>query len=555
MSAVRRVWLYLLTLIGLGILAAGVRNLLSLVFDLIIRGSTVQVTGNVISRQLSLGLAMLVIGFPLWYFFWRAVQRNVMGSQVEIGSALRKLFLNLVLTVSALIALYSGIDFLSWILAGLPSGSFSPGSPAFLIVMGAVWYYHWLINEKEGQPTPAARTLRRWNIYILSSWGLTSLVLGLIQMITILLRSLPYWGGTFITGPVWNEAVRGSIGMAIVGGVYWAFHWFRMAGKEPDSTLRQVYIYLLAILGSTIGGLVALVVLIDRTLVWLFSGITAPAFFQFLTWTLPTILITIGVWAYHQQVTKEEAGEVREQRLSARRVHAYLMSFVGLSALVTGLILIIGVIIDLLSNTTPTVIGPRWWSDQVSLGTSLIIVASPLWLYYWNRIIDMSASGGIIEWRARSRRVYFYLIIAAAIVALAADLVNIIYQLLNVVLTGSGVNLLRDIRWSLQNLFVAAAVLYYHWIIVKSDQRQGAELAAIHKSVTVMVNPENLALIVLLEEKLAFKVRVLRCTAPPSPTLSETDVAGLVEQISAASGPRIMIIACGGAPIVLPYEE
>src|SRR5512139_3728767 len=100
MSVTRRVWSYGVTFVALGLAAAGVGQLLSLLLGLGVRD---RFGGSGFSQQqLSLGLAMLIIGVPLWFFFWRSIQGRVRGRAEEIGSALRKLFLNLVLFGAAL---------------------------------------------------------------------------------------------------------------------------------------------------------------------------------------------------------------------------------------------------------------------------------------------------------------------------------------------------------------------------------------------------------------------------------------------------------------------
>ena len=105
MSGVRRVYFYLVTLITLGILAWGVGTILSLLFNLAFSGSSAIGQPRFNQQQLSLGLAMLVIGGPLWFFFWSRVRKYVNGNAVEIGSALRKFFLNFILVVSSLTAI------------------------------------------------------------------------------------------------------------------------------------------------------------------------------------------------------------------------------------------------------------------------------------------------------------------------------------------------------------------------------------------------------------------------------------------------------------------
>src|SRR3990172_7618241 len=99
MSTARRVYFYLVTGITLGIFAAGVGQLLSLIFDITIRSPYVtQIGGKVFNQQqFSLGLAMTIIGGPLWYMFWRAIQHRITGNQEEIGAGMRKFFLNLIL--------------------------------------------------------------------------------------------------------------------------------------------------------------------------------------------------------------------------------------------------------------------------------------------------------------------------------------------------------------------------------------------------------------------------------------------------------------------------
>jgi H+/Cl- antiporter ClcA len=111
-SSVRRVYFYLVTLITLGIFAGGVGTLLSLLFDITISAPSAIGQPRFNQQQLSLGLAMLVIGGPLWFIFWRIVQRHVNGNAAETGATLRKFFLNFVLVVTSLTAVFAAQTFL-----------------------------------------------------------------------------------------------------------------------------------------------------------------------------------------------------------------------------------------------------------------------------------------------------------------------------------------------------------------------------------------------------------------------------------------------------------
>jgi hypothetical protein len=237
------------------------------------------------------------------------------------------------------------------------------------------------------------------------------------------------------------------------------------------------------------------------------------------------------------------------------------MSFLGLGTMVTGLILLIGVLLDLLGNaiSPPVVVSPGWWQNHLSLCLALLFVGTPLWLYYWGKVLRRAATGRISEWRARSRRIFLYFVVGASIIALAASLVNIVYQILNGALQGSsGVSVLHNAKWSLQALVVAAPLLWYHWQILRLDQHRGAEAAAVQKSVAILAGGQVGDLAPRLEEKLGYRIRVLNRVGQPGGEpifLSDDELAGLVTEIQQAPSDRVILLALGGKISVLPYQE
>ena len=398
-------------------------------------------------------------------------------------------------------------------------------------------------------------------MYIASGFGLVQLMVGLVQFIHAGSLSLPVWGQALINSPFWTNTVWSSISWIITGSFFWAFYWFRKAKGDIESTLRQVYIYLLAIVGSSIAGLVALVMGLYYVFVWALGAAgNTGGYFQFLGWVIPTIAVAAAVWSYHQLLAQEEATRIPERRLSSKRVHLYIMSFLGLGTLTAGLIILLGVLLDLLINSinAPVVVQPGWWQKQLGLCLALLIVAFPLWWFYWNQSIRLSAKGGVAEWRARSRRIYLYIIIGAAIIALAADLVNIIYQLLSGGLTGNfGLNVLTKAKWSIQSLIVAAPLLMYHWQIARADQRRGSEEAVIRKTITILASHRAQNLISRLEERLGIKMHILEYpeAVGEAQAISDEEVTKLVDEIVSSPAARVMLVVYEGKVLVLPYQE
>ena len=560
MSSVRRVYFYLVTLITLGIFAGGVGVLLSLLFNTVLGNSSITNQSNFIQQQLSLGVAMLVIGGPLWYIFWRNIQKQVKGNLTEIGATLRKLFLNFILVVSVLTSVFAAQTFLKLLISWNLQSQSASGSLATLLIALTIWYYHWRISEEEGHPSSSAKTLRRWYVYIASGWGLVLLTVGIVQLVNSAFNYLPFWGDLLVKGNFWAGPVQDNLIAIILGGLLWGFHWFRIAKGDTDSTLRQVYIYLLAIVVSAVAGLVALVVGLYNILVWATgSAGSSPGYFQFLGWVIPTLIVTVAIWLYHQNIAAEESAGVTERRLSSKRVHLYIMSFIGIGALTSGLIILFGTMLSLITNRLDPaiVVQSGWWQKQLSLCLALLMAAIPLWLYYWKQIMVLADNGGVIEGRAKSRRIYLYVIIGASIITLAADLVNIVYQVLSGALSGNfGIGILEKSTWSIQSLIVAIPLLVYHWQIARQDQRRGGESADVRKIVTILSDSPSTELSGRLEN-LGYTLRFLGYAGTQSAarTFSGEEISQIRTEIETSPGQKVMLVIRQGQYWILPYKE
>ena len=79
----------------------------------------------------------------------------------------------MVFIAAALAVLFGAARVLDWLFNGAVPADFSGLAP--VIVAGVIWYYYWYVSEKEGYPTPVARTARRWYLYVISGWGLIGL--------------------------------------------------------------------------------------------------------------------------------------------------------------------------------------------------------------------------------------------------------------------------------------------------------------------------------------------------------------------------------------------
>jgi hypothetical protein len=556
MSSIRRVFYYIVSIVTLSVMSAGAGTLLYLVLNPAITGDMSKLPPNFVGHQLSLGLAELIIGAPLWFLFWRSIQRQVHDNATEIGAAARHIYLNLIFLVTAITSLFMASDLLKWLIGGAHRSENAAGSLATLIVLACLWLYHWRTTDKDGRPSPVSRTLRRWYIYVVSAWGLIWLIVGAVQLIYASASYISGGSSVLIRGSFWTDNARTFATWILLGGLWWGHHWFRLSKGDIDSTLRQVYIYLLTIVGGSVAGLVALVITIQRLLILALQtdGFSNPDYFQFLGWTVPLMVIAIGIVAYHQNVSQEEAGQVQERRLSSRRVHLYILSFLGLASLVAGLLILLGLVLNLPLSQSAA----GWWRSQLAQGIALVIVAVPLFSYYWSRVAILAFKGGLVEWKARSRRIYFYLIIVASILGLVGGMVYLIYQILNAALT-SGINMevYRATIRGFQAVVVSTPFFIYHWRQVRAEQKKGAEAGVGPKTVSLLGDSHSQQLVQLLEEKLGHKVHFLQSagTESESKMWSQEEVSQVLQDIAASPLSRIMIVVSEGKIMVLSYQE
>jgi len=566
MSVIKRFFFYAVSLISLGMLSGGAALIITLLVDIFTdRGATSVGRGQFNAETFSMGLALAVIGGVLWAFFWRYIQKHTANDIEEQGSAIRAWYLNLVLFFALSTFISAAVEFLAGLVNGFNEYDYIADWVGRLIIAAAVWYYHHRVQAKEGQPSSAAKTLRRWYLYIFSVWGLAYLSIGLVQLIYRAVVWLPIWGDT--TRVVSGIELGFAAGFGITGAFVWWLHWFRLAKGDIQSTLRQVYLYLFAILGSVIAGLTALVTTIYQLLRYALGGApgATPVYFQFLGWTIPLLLVAATIWLYHRQVARDEAALMPSVRSSARRVYSYLMSLAGLGGLVAGIIVLIGLLLRLLiaalSTSAVAGTGGGFWQSFLSLAIALLAVGAPMWYYYWGRVNKMVAAGGIEERRALTRRFYLYFLLAAGVVAAATGLSAIIYQLLSSILQGNfGVTFLRESIWGWQCLLVALPFLFYHWSVLRADQKLGAEVTVTQKkAVTLLTTPENTALLYeKIEAKFGHKPRLLRyqpASGETIPLLTDAEVEKIIAGIETAAGGRLLLVVNGKGWQVFPYEE
>src|SRR5581483_10343805 len=151
MTAVRRVYIYLVTLAALGVLCLGVANLLRALLEAwVVAPST---TPGYLQDQVALWAAAVLVALPIWTAHWRWAQ-HLCANASERSSALRRLFLYVALAGATLLAWIALDEVLSALLSAVVANA--PGlarqaiPPLPLVaVAGVVWVYHWRVAAQD----------------------------------------------------------------------------------------------------------------------------------------------------------------------------------------------------------------------------------------------------------------------------------------------------------------------------------------------------------------------------------------------------------------------
>ncbi|MBI4287721.1 MAG: hypothetical protein HY671_04730 [Chloroflexi bacterium] len=559
-STTKRLYFYLLSFAALLVAANGLILLLNFVMNGLFRKV---IAGGATPQQLALSVAFLTVGGALWATHWTYIRRQVTRSPSERESSLRKLYIYAFLFVSLALSVISFVRLLQWAF-GVEDFKSDMVSP--LLVWVPLWLYHWGLEAREGQPSPGARTLRWWYTYLTSFYSLAMVATGLAFVLFAVLRYT--YNGAFppsiLVGeqqPLWGRGTRVALSVAIAGAPVWAWHWYKAARGELESTLRQVYLYLYAVLLGAITILTGLALGLHQTLSWLFGATRSASgadHFRALPGFIAPVIVGVMLWAYHWNTVQQEAKHLAFRLLAARRAYSYFMAALGLATVAAGLIILIPMVIDtFVPAARGVLVGGDWWRARTSWIITLLIIGVPWWSYYWQGVQRRANAGGAEERAALTRRLHIYIVLVLSMLSVLGSLVFTFFSFLQAALAGAlSPDVFRRAKWGIGVFVTAALVAYYYWSTLKVDLATGAERIPRKASVTLVAGAQGKGLAPQIEEKLGYKLTVIQTLEPEAQpvALSAEQLDALVRGVHESPGNRVFLIVEDGTVRVHSYD-
>lgn len=588
MGVVRRVYFYLVAFASLMMTASGAMLLLRFALNSLWGGETIAES----SLQAAGGLALVIVGAPLWALHWRAIERAALRHPAEeIRSGLRKLYIYLTLGVSLAFAVSGAIGLLQW---ATRVSDFDGYPIAALVCWSAVWMFHWRVEERGGEPADDALMLRRLYIYIASLAALAMLSFGAAHAIYLILQA-GYDALTatplLATAGLSNPDLRAELIAAAVGGAAWWLHWGRIGRGDRNSELRQAYLYLFAIFGGVIAALSALAFIIHQALLWALDGWDA-ARLDPLPGAVAALSVGAAVWAYHWRAAYIDAAASVRQTLAARRVYTYILVGVATFAVAAAIGMLVHTAAQLLlALPRDVIIGGDAWRQPLARVAAIAAVGVPIWIHYWRDIQRRRAEIGDGERTALSRRVFIFAMLGAGVLALLGSASWLLFVFLRDLLDFSlSLDTIDEMSPFIAVIAAAAAFLPYYRSIYASDRdvapddipnadATAADAAAApdsapdgvtdgipdaeasaapspRKAVTLLIAPDGDALAQRIQTAIGYEITALRWADPdaPTPDLSDEDCAQIAQRVADAPGASALLIPSVDGVRVLSHD-
>lgn len=477
MKTIRRLYFYAVAFISIEVVLWGMIGLVRSIFD------TQDITGS--ASDLASALALIFVGVPIFLIHWFWAQ-NVSSKDPEENSAsVRAIFLYGILIGTLIPAVQNLLAFLNRTLLATAKlseyravigGSQSwPDNLIALVVNLLIAVYFWNVLKanwsKLSEPENFGE-IRRLYRFTWVLYGLLLVIYGVQQAL-----SYAFTFPTAVLGDIGRETAINAMALMFVGSPIWYYAWRLLQDGLADSAERESYLRLgLLYLLTLSGAIVSLVT--GANLLYLilvqFLGEGEP-WLEFLRQLGGPISIGVPlgvVWGYYGKWLNQQFAfdENLPRREGKRRLFHYILSFLGLTATVAGLISLFSVLIDLLLDIS--YISSSGIVEPFSGSIAALMAGLPVWLLTWNPMQAQAiGEGGSGDHARRSvvRKSYFYLVLFASVIGGMITAGTLVFQLISAVLGESDPDLWKIILNNLAGLIVFIVILAYHLNVLRRD--------------------------------------------------------------------------------------
>ncbi len=491
MQTARRLYLYLLAGIGLGVLVSGVSLLLTTLFQALGLDAGEVLSGDqAVRERLTLATALSAVALPVWIIHWFVAERGVRPGRpeadIERSSAVRGLYFALVLGGLLIVILIAAGALIEYAVLSLvddaPDFRDPAGDLGRLVAAAVAWSYHLWVRIRDWRTGPifgGGAWLPRAYLYLATSAGLFLLLFGvadLLGLVSRLVADAPE--PAFDPGRTWwAYPLASAVSRVLIGGAAWFGHWWyaRRLWVDPSergtiertASLRFAY-YVAVLVVAAAAAIGYLGQGVSGILDAAFGTLEAdvPVIAELVATWLAAAVFALTWWAHAGWLRLAAAEPDGPSPAAGERLRAYPTAIVGLAFGAIGLGRLLGQLLETLFGSGRVMEGGDVVLQVVADFLPFALLGSMIWLWQWSRVTRARRSDPIGEGASTVRRAALLLVLAVAVLAGVASLGTVLYQLFG---TLFGIDVQGDLGVPLGALIVAVAVAAYHGQLLRHD--------------------------------------------------------------------------------------
>ena len=512
MQTARRLYVYLLAGIGLGVLVSGISLLLTTVLEAVGIGGGAVLSGEQATRErLTLATAMTAVSLPVWLIHWFLAERSVhpdrAAADVERSSAMRGLYFALVLgglLIAAFVTLDSLItDAVLALLGEDVAFATHAGDIGLFVTAAAAWGYHLAIRLRDWRRGPihgAGAWLPRAYLYVATFVGLFVMLFGLAQLLGLVARLALGDGAEPFDSSAswWALPLASALSPVIAGGATWLGHWWYASRLWADPGYRGTierparlrfagFVVVLVVSAASALGFGGEV---GRLVLGALLGVTdadpgAGGLLPDLVAAGAAAVLFAGTWWLHAGWLRRAADDPEAAGVVPRvdRLIAYPTALVGLAFGAVGIARLLGLVLDLLLGGGRVLSSGETSERVFAQFVPYAVLGIGTWLWHWSTIRRAVAADPAAEAASTVRRGALLLTLAVSLLAGVASLGVVLYRLFG---TLFGLEVPGDVTSQLSlplgTLAVTVAVAVIHGRLLRADasvRGEDAEPAAV----------------------------------------------------------------------------
>lgn len=493
------------------------------------------------NQQLAQAMALVALGAPVFLALLAYVDRRLTRDEDERQSIAWSTYLTIA-SITSLIGTMVGV--FQIVMASIdtsPDSDLEARSVVLALIWGVFFLTHWaVLRHRHGI---------RGDIHLAagSIVGLVPLAIGQAGLLTILATRV--YDGLLDRpiGEVRNDSAPWAA-LFFVGCAVWIAIWLR----EYESAPRTEPWYVTVLPVGTLAGFFALLTtsswFVYLGLVWFVGetrGVSASDHFDDVPVLIGIGLTGASAWLYHRSLLSGET-----TRTHAVRSYDYLLMGASLVTGVIGAVMVISSLLD------------RESTDQnVALaGITLLIVGGVTWSRLATRIVAHQTDvDGIAELTSPVRRSYLYATLGiGGLTALGAGISALEGIFEDVLDSAVDLDTIVDQREQLAIVVIVGAVLWFHGMVLRGDQRRLATIMPpppqAHWPSRIIVLGSASGQAIDVSDHPGTSVEYWHRTDHPT-NAATLDIDELDEALASQPGDDVLVLLNGDTPTVIPFER